>query len=104
MTNLIANILAYNHMQISDGISQSGWIDQTVGVLKDDLLSPLLFNVLTQDVSAKIKEEAKNLNLYIYSDDMAIAADNISDMQKGMDIMTQWADDNELKINIKRRT
>ena len=33
---------------------------------------------------------------------MALAADNISDMQKGMDVITQWADDNELKINLKK--
>ena len=101
MTNLVINILASNQVQISDGISQSGWIDQTIGVLQGDPLSPLPFSVLTQDVSAKIKEGAKNLNLYIYSDDMAIAADNISDMQKGMDVNTQWADDKELKINLK---
>ena len=41
------------------------------------------------------------LSYHTYADDMAIAADNISDMQKGMDIITQWADDNELKINLK---
>ena len=82
MTNLIANILVYNQVQISDGISQSGWIDETIGVLQGDLLSPLLFNVLTQDVSAKIKEGVKNLNVYTYADDMALAADNISNMQK----------------------
>jgi Reverse transcriptase (RNA-dependent DNA polymerase). len=58
-------------------------------VLQDDPLSPLLFNVLIQDVSAKIKEGAKDLNLYTYADDMAIAADNISDMQEGMDVITK---------------
>jgi Reverse transcriptase (RNA-dependent DNA polymerase). len=57
--------------------------------------------VLTQDVSVRIKEGAKNLNLYTYADDMALAADNISDTQKAMDVITQWADDNELKINLK---
>jgi Reverse transcriptase (RNA-dependent DNA polymerase). len=56
-------------------------------VLQGDPLSPLLFNVLTQDVSAKIKG-VKNLNVYTYEDNMALAAD-ISDMQKGMDIITQ---------------
>ena len=36
------------------------------------------------------------------ADDMALDADNISEMQKGMDVITQWADDNELKINLKK--
>jgi Reverse transcriptase (RNA-dependent DNA polymerase). len=51
MTNLIANILVYNQVQINDGISQSGWINQTIGVLQGDPLSPLLFNVLTPRMS-----------------------------------------------------
>ena len=33
---------------------------------------------------------------------MTIAADNISGMQKGMDVITQWVDDNELNINLKK--
>ena len=100
MMNLIANILASNQVQISDGISQSGWIDQTIGVLQGDPLSSLLFNVLTHDVSAKIKG-VKNLNVCTYADDMVLAADNISGMQKEMGVITQWAEDNELKINLK---
>ena len=33
---------------------------------------------------------------------MAIAADNISDMQKGIDAIRQWPADNELKMNLKK--
>lgn len=102
MTKLIANILAANQVQISDGISQSDWIDQTIGVLQGDPLSPLLFNVLTHDVSSKIKEGVQNLNVYIYADDMALASDNIEDLQKGMDLLTEWADDNELMMNLRK--
>lgn len=102
MTQLIANIMAENQVQIRDGISQSDWIEQTIGVLQGDPLSPLLFNVLTHDVSSTIKEGVENVNVYMYADDMALASDSIKDLQKGMDLLTKWADINELVMNLRK--
>jgi len=57
LTALISNNLTDNQTQIDDGIGKSRRLIQTNGVLQGDLLSPILFNALTQDVGAKIIEE-----------------------------------------------
>lgn len=53
LTRVIRNILAYNKVEVSDGISTSREIIQTNGVLQGDPLSPTLFNVATADVSER---------------------------------------------------
>jgi len=57
LMTLIPNILADNQIQIDDGIGKSQWLIQTNGILQGDPLSPILFDTLTHDVGAKIKEE-----------------------------------------------
>ena len=95
---LISNILADNQIQIDDGIGKSHWLIQTNGVLQRDPLSPILFNALTHDVGAKIKEETDTV-IYMYADDMALVSETIPDLQKAVDLLSIWAQTNEIKIN-----
>jgi hypothetical protein len=100
LTMLISNILADNQIQIDDGIGKSQWLIQTNGVLQGDPLSPILFNALTHDVGAKIKEES-DTEIYMYAD-MALVSETISDLQKAVDLLSIWAQTNEIKINENR--
>ena len=50
LARLIRNILSSNCVEICDNISKSNPIQQTVGVLQGDPLSPLLFIVATADI------------------------------------------------------
>jgi hypothetical protein len=98
LTTLMSNILAYNQIQTVDGIGKSQRLIQTNGVLQGDPLSPLLFNALTHDVGAKIKEETDTV-IYMYADDMALVSETIPDLQKTVDLLSIWAQTNEIKIN-----
>ena len=93
---LILNILAKNLVQIQDNISRSEWINQTYGVLQVDPLSPIPFNVLTHDA---INKESNNMAVYMYADDMALASNNRSELQKAIDALAIWAEGNELEVN-----
>jgi len=84
LTTLISNIIADNQIQIDDVIWKSRWLIQTNGVLQGDPLSPILFNALTHDVEAKIKEETYTV-IYMYADDMALFSETILDLQKAVD-------------------
>jgi hypothetical protein len=98
LTTLIFNILVDNQIQIDDGIGKSQWLIQTNGVLQGDPLSPILFNALTHDVGAKIKEGTDTV-MYMYADDMALVSETIPDLQKAVDLISIWAQTNEIKIN-----
>jgi retron-type reverse transcriptase len=93
LTTLISNILADNQIQIDDGIGKSQWLIQTNDVLQGDPLSPILFNALTHDVGAKIKEGTDTM-IYMYADDMALVSGNIPDLQKTVDLLSIWAQTN----------
>lgn len=98
LTRLIGNIMAENYIQISDSVGESNWISQKNGVLQGDPMSPILFNILTHDVGLAIKANTK-ASIYIYADDMALASENVEDLQKATDILGKWAAENEMKIN-----
>lgn len=99
---LTHNILSSNSVRISDTVTISEEITQTNGVLQGDPLSPLLFNVATHDVVQAIREEAKELKVYIYADDMVVGSHNIEELQKGINALDKWAENNELQINAEK--
>jgi hypothetical protein len=98
LTTLMSNILADNQIQIDDGIGKSQWFIQTNGVPQGGPLSPILFNALTHDVGAKIKEETDTV-IHMYADDMALVSETIPDLHKAIDLLSIWAQTNEIKIN-----
>ena len=99
LTHLIQNILRRNNVQISDSITMSADITQTNGVLQGDPLSPLLFNIATHDVVQSIREQAPNIKMYIYADDMVLGSHDRVELQEATYAIEKWADQNELQIN-----
>jgi hypothetical protein len=49
-------------------------------------------------VGAKIKEETDTV-IYMYADDMALVSETIPDLQRAVDLLSNWAQANEIKIN-----
>ena len=96
---LISNILAENHLQISNNIDRSEWISQENGVLQGDPLSPILFNILTCDVVETIRKEVEDISMYIYT---AMACRSRTQLQRAIDMLVEWADVNELEINLEK--
>ena len=94
---VIRDLLTNNWVEISDGIDKSNPIQQTVGVLQGDPLSPLLFIVATADIVKAITPN--NVNLLMYADDMVLTSSSESDLQMAFNQLVNWAKENELKLN-----
>ena len=70
LTAIVRDILAHNERTIQDGISKSGRISQKAGVLQGDPLSPLLFSIVTADVTQILEGAA---NMHMYADNMGLS-------------------------------
>ena len=93
------DLLTNNWMEINDGIDKSNLIQQTVGVLQGDPLSPLLFILATADI---VKVIPDNVNLLMYADDMALTSTSETGLQKAFDQLVDWANENELILNAEK--
>ena len=93
------DLLTNNWMEIIDGIDKSNLIQQTVGVLQGEPLSPLLFIVTTADIFKSIPD---NVNLLMYADDMVLTSTSETDLLKAFDQLVDWAKENELTLNAEK--
>lgn len=100
ITKITRDILHNNNITIDDGISISKHIQQTIGVLQGDPLSPLLFNIATADISEIITKEA--VKIYVYADDLAISSTSREELQETLDRLAVWARERDLKINLEK--
>ncbi|XP_047115623.1 uncharacterized protein LOC124795595 [Schistocerca piceifrons] len=84
-------------VEIYGGMDKPSLIQQTVGVLQDDPLSPLLFILATSDIIETIKPE--NVNLLTFADDMALTSASEDDLQKTFNQLVFWARKSGLSLN-----
>ena len=71
LSSILNNIMAYNFIEIDDGVATTSKIRQTNGVLQGDPISPILFNIATADVT-DILRNTKHTKLIKYADDMML--------------------------------
>jgi hypothetical protein len=92
-------MLANNSVSINDRTIISTKIPQTNDVLLGDPLSPLLFKLATIDVVSAIRKGNRDVNAYIYADDIVIVAILRQEMQSALDDLSLWSRSNEFYIN-----
>jgi hypothetical protein len=75
---------------------------QTSGVPQGSVLGPLFFNIFINDLTSLLNE-----NFQMYADDLKIyrtvsTLDDCSRLQKDLDIIQKWCNDNDQLINTKK--
>lgn len=92
-----------------EGISNS--VEVTRGVLQGDTLSPLCFSLYISDMEEYFRERgAKGVSIdrkneiviVAYADDIVILAYSYSDLQKKLNILYEYCNAKNLKVNLKK--
>ena len=81
----------FNHCLLSKKITQ------TNGVLQGNPISPVLFNIMTADITDITRDSSTSL--IMYADDMVLGSANKEELQQTLYKLEKWATANSLKIN-----
>ena len=97
LTAIVNNLLVYNVVEITNGVTISEPIIQCNGVLQGDPLSPILFNIAIADITSIIEDTS--VKMYQYADDIALGSCSKEELQLSMDRLQEYANNNSLIIN-----
>ena len=98
---LIKALMSLNTVTIRNGLTDSGPITQSVGVVQGDSLSPYLFILFIDDLNEALANEA-NVQLHLYADDLLVTATTTEELQKALDKLHQWALAKKLEVNVSK--
>ena len=59
----------------------------------------MLYNILIHGVTIENNRQNQDVNIYIYADDMTLSSDNIEELKVAMDLINDWAGENEMALN-----
>ena len=99
---LIRTLLEGSSFRIDDGVSLSGRITEHIGVPQGDSLSPTLFLCYASDLSESLNEIDGSLNHALYADDLETDSTENDQIQVALDRISDWCEENKLKVNINK--
>ena len=84
------------------------WFPVLSGYKQGCLLSPLIFNLFVNDLTEALDSTGlgismegmtEKLNMLLYADDLALIADSEENLQKLLEVLSKWCEDNDMTIN-----
>lgn len=85
--------------------------DISCGVLQGEPLSPILFSLFISDIEEFFKSKGSvgvnidginSLLLLLYADDLVILSDSQADLQRKLNVLQQYSDENNLTVNVTK--
>ncbi len=110
--SIIEHLYKDAHSDVITGQGITAAIKILRGVRQGDVLSPLLFNVFMECLTKRLQDsnlgykfsanQVLTVSLLLFADDMALAADNIQELQSMIDIILEDMVNTGLKINTSK--
>ena len=104
--NLLKSLYKHVSSCVNINDSLSDWFDVDMGVKQGCVLSPVLFSMFIDDLVVDINKTGKGVPLdsdiiasLLYADDVAILAENVSDLQSILNVVDQWCQAWGININ-----
>lgn len=102
----------YRNVQCCVNINgaKTDYFNVSSGLKQGCLLSPVLFNMFTNDLVMELKQSGCGLNIGVrellcvlcYADDLVCVAENEEDIQKMLNIIKSWCDKWSMAVNTKK--
>ena len=85
------------------------WFDVSSGLKQCCLLSPLIFNLYINDLTLALEAvglgidiEGVSISSLLYADDLALVAETEDNLQRMLDILSKWCDENKMQANLDK--
>lgn len=73
------------------------------------MLSTVMFNIFINNLidhakalNVGIDIDGENISILLYADDVVLIVGNSADMQKLVDVLSTWCNNNSLKVNLSK--
>ena len=87
---------------IDDGLGLSDKIEQRVGVLQGDRLSPTLFLIYVADLLPFLQTHAPDTDCTMYADDLQVMATRVESVQNALNALESWCSENSIHVNLSK--
>ena len=102
---------SYEHVNCSVRINghYTDWFDVSSGLKQGCLLSPQIFNLYLNDLTLDLEEaglgidiDGVNVSSLLYADDLALVAETEDNLQRLLDILSNWCNKNKMQANLDK--
>ena len=93
----LRSILRPNGLIIDNKFDMSRQVKQEKGIKQGDSVSPFLFVMFVNSLLERL--EKRNVLAKMFADDLVIASDSVDEIQRALNALTIWCEDNDMKIN-----
>jgi ribonuclease HI len=106
----ISDFLSQRFININFGSSRSGFGQTRQGLPQGSVLSPVLFNIMINDLTNFIEKAVPGVKSLLYADDLVLwsTSSDISSLEislnKALEVLEKWTFENEFEVNSEKTT
>ena len=109
MWRVIKGMYSVVQSAVLAGDEQTEWFDLSTGVRQGCVMSPILFSLFINGLAKEINKKTTGINvggrrvrLLLYADDIVLLAESQRDLQRMLDVVTEYSRQWRFRVNPKK--